>query len=61
MHTQYQDRTAKASSGDRPVAGKTIGTKVGAPCGRVSLVGAADVARAVAAVLRSALLRSREP
>jgi hypothetical protein len=44
-----------------PVAGKTIGTKVGAPCGRVSLVGAADVARAVAAVLRSALLSSTEP
>eukprot|EP00802_Teleaulax_amphioxeia_P021254 Tamp_21597.p1 GENE.Tamp_21597~~Tamp_21597.p1 ORF type:complete len:359 (-),score=75.45 Tamp_21597:59-1135(-) len=34
------------------LAGRTVGTKVGAACGRISIIGAADVARAILAVLR---------
>ena len=33
------------------LAGQTVGTKVGAPCGRISIIGACDVARAILAVL----------
>jgi hypothetical protein len=33
------------------LAGQTVGTKVGAPCGRISMIGACDVARAIVAVL----------